>query len=98
MDRFIYDVLIDLVGHKVQVMGADDDALLTELTISAVDRSAVNGEEFDAFSVDLTGDEKEHLAQGNYSFKHQSFGDVKLFMSPYAIDRYQICISRKKTK
>lgn len=98
MDRFIYDVLIDLVGHKVQVKDANNDTLLTELTISNVERSAVNGEEFDAFSVDLSGDEKEHLVQGNYSFNHQSFGEAKLFMSPYAVDRYQICISRKKAK
>lgn len=96
MDTFNYETLEGIIGDSVQVFDAESSNQLATLKIEKVYRSPANGEMFDAFAVDLCGEENEHLAQGTYLFKHSAFGEASLFITPNDIDKYQICISRKR--
>ncbi|MCE9685545.1 hypothetical protein LZP73_04840 [Shewanella sp. AS16] len=96
MEKFNFDVLTPLLDQQVAVFAPDSDTKLTDLTITQVSRGAPHGDEFDAFSVEFKGDKNQHCPQGNYLLKHPGFGEMTLFMSPHAIDSYQVCISRRK--
>lgn len=96
MEKFTFDNLQQIVGERISVYRIENDDKLTELTLDKVQRSATHGELFDAFSVSLSGSEEQHCPQGNYRFKHDSFGSKELFLVPHAMTEYQINISRNK--
>ncbi|MDK9763305.1 hypothetical protein KI743_14970 [Vibrio sp. D420a] len=95
MTKFVFDVLEKMVGEVVEVYDPETEEKLTELTITKVSRGLVHGDMFDAFNVELSGDEDEHCPESHYLLKHEMFGSETYYMSPHAIDKYQICISRK---
>ncbi|CAM3536252.1 hypothetical protein VA7868_03911 [Vibrio aerogenes CECT 7868] len=95
MTKFVYEVLEAMVGESVEVFDPETGEKLTELKITNVSRGHVHGEAFDAFNVELSGDEDEHCPDNHYLLKHDKFGAETYYMSAHAIDKYQICISRK---
>ncbi|MGR5287669.1 DUF6916 family protein [Vibrio maritimus] len=92
--KFEFTVLKTIIGEKVQVLSADGHAVLTELTVVNVERGQSHGKRFDSFNVDLDGVAEEHCPADNYIFQHPKFGSETLYISPNAIDQYQICVSR----
>ncbi len=96
--KFEFNVLETLIGEKVQVFSTDDNVLLTELTVVNVERGQSHGKRFDSFNVDLDGVAEEHCPADNYTFQHPTFGSETLYISPNAIDQYQICVSRIRTE
>ncbi|GAA0352282.1 hypothetical protein GCM10009092_15840 [Bowmanella denitrificans] len=97
MEKFTYDLLEQAIGKDVQVFEPDSEKQIAELKITKVTRPDKEDEEFESFSVLLSGKEEEHCGQGNYKLKSDAFGEVTLFMCPHAVDKYQIVISRKKS-
>lgn len=97
METFTYDLLQQAIGKDVQVFEPDSDNKIAELKITKVIRPDKEDEEFESFSVLLSGKEEEHCSQGNYTLKSDVFGEATLFMCPHAVDKYQIVISRKKS-
>ncbi|QSX30226.1 hypothetical protein JYB88_00665 [Shewanella cyperi] len=95
MTQFVFDVLNEMIDEPIGVFEPGSDEQIAELKIKKVERSLAHGNEFDAFTVELSGDAREHCPPATYLFKHPKFGEESLYMSPYAIDQYQICISRK---
>jgi hypothetical protein len=74
----------------------DGGSNTVQLSVDKVSLPRFATEEYDAFSVELSSAAEVHCPSGNYLFCHPSFGEVQLFMSPYAADKYQIVVSRKK--
>ncbi|AJQ93336.1 DUF6916 family protein [Gynuella sunshinyii] len=96
MQDFNYQNLSPLVGQTVEVSDPENNQKLTQLTIKGVSLKAPNGEEYEAFSVLLKGDEDFHLPQNNYSFAVPGLGEQTLFMSPNSLDEYEIVICRSR--
>jgi hypothetical protein len=94
MERFDFDTLTSLLNQQIQLM--DGGSNTVQLSVDKVSLPRFATEEYDAFSVELSSAAEVHCPSGNYLFCHPSFGEVQLFMSPYAADKYQIVVSRKK--
>ncbi len=94
MDKFNFDTLTTLIDQKIQLKDGSNQVI--ELKVDKVSLPKVATEEYETFSVDLSSADTVHCPSGNYLFSHPAFGEVQLFMSPYATDRYQIVVARKK--
>jgi len=95
MEQFNFDTLTALLNQKIQLKDGSNN--IVQLNVDKVSLPRFTTEEYEAFSVDLSSDAEVHCPSGNYLFSHQSFGEVQLFMSPYATDKYQIVVSQKKS-
>jgi hypothetical protein len=94
IEKFNFDTLIQLVDQSIRLKDGSNNSV--ELKVDKVSLPKVPDVGYDAFSVDLISDAAVHCPSGNYVFCHDSFGEVQLFMSPYAVDKYQIVVARKK--
>jgi hypothetical protein len=94
MELFNFETLNLLLNQQIQLKDGNDH--LVQLHVDKVSLPRFPSEEYEAFSVDLSSAAEVHCPSGNYLFSHPSFGEVQLFMSPYAADKYQIVVSRKK--
>lgn len=94
MKNFDFETLQDLVDKSIQLK--DGEGKMVELTVDKVSLPRASDPEYEAFSVDLSSGNDVHCPSGNYLFCHEAFGEAQLFMSPYAADKYQIVIARKK--
>ncbi|SUI87423.1 DUF6916 family protein [Shewanella morhuae] len=94
MEKFNFDTLTQLVDRSIQLKDGSNNCV--ELKVDKVSLPKIPDPDYDAFSVDLVSDTAVHCPSGSYVFCHDSFGEVQLFMSPYAAEKYQIVIARKK--
>jgi hypothetical protein len=94
MEKFNFETLVNLVEHSIQLKDGSNNVV--ELKVEKVSLPKVPDPDYDAFSVDLISDKAVHCPSGSYLFSHETFGEVQLFMSPYAADKYQIVVARKK--
>lgn len=92
MEKFNYDNLLGIVGSKAKVSAEQGE---TELTIDAVERTSLHGNQWDAFCVVLKGSAECPLMQGTYTLKHDAFDSVELLISPNSSTEYEIHVSRK---
>ncbi|QSX37415.1 DUF6916 family protein [Shewanella sedimentimangrovi] len=97
MEKFTKETLEGLIGKSITACKADSGGELAELVVEKVSDGKLNSAEFSSMSVELSGLPEAHLPESTYLFKHDAFGEVLLYMSPYDIDKYQIIVSRKKT-
>lgn len=93
MDKFNFDTLTSLINQQIQLKDGSDQVV--DLTVDKVSLPKTPTQDYEAFSVDLSGSSAIHCPTGNYLFSHEDFGEVQLFMSPYGKDKYQIVIARK---
>lgn len=96
MENFRYDNLKPLEGQSVEAIDANSGEKIADLSVQSVEKSAPDGDLFEAFTVTLKGDEDAHLGQGIYRLKAEAFGEQEVFITPNAIDRYHVCVSIKK--
>ncbi|WP_404392372.1 DUF6916 family protein [Pseudoalteromonas phenolica] len=94
MEQFNAKVLTELLGQTVDI--TDSVGSGVTLTVSEVVESSMNGDEWEAFSVYLTGEESFHISQGTYKVAHSAFGERDLFISPKSPVEYEIIINRKR--
>lgn len=94
MQQFNFDTLTALLNQQIQLKDGSNN--MVQLNVDKVSLPRFATEDYEAFSVDLSSAAEVHCPSGNYLFSHPSFGEVQLFMSPYAADKYQIVVSRKK--
>lgn len=92
MEGFTYEAVAGLVNQQVVVIEPAGGRELTQLEIERVESNRRHLG-YESFSVELRGDPARHCPGGNYIIKHPAFGEPLLFMSPYAVDRYQILVS-----
>ncbi len=94
MEKFTPEVLNELIGQKVKI--TDPQGNEAELTIQEVVSKQASGQEGEAFSVYLRGDESFHAPQGIYQLSHQAFAQLDLFLSPKSTTEYEIVVNRKR--
>lgn len=94
MDKFTYSNLSPLVGQSISIIDEGDKS--SELTIASIDTGHAHGDKCEDFSLILNGSADAQFEQGTYSFKHDNFGVVPLFMSPNSATEYEIIINCKK--
>ncbi|AQQ01806.1 hypothetical protein B0W48_19715 [Pseudoalteromonas aliena] len=93
MEKFTFENVERTQGSIVKVAGQDGEV---ELRVSSVDRTKLNGEQWDAFRVLLKGSADEPLEQGIYRLTHDAFSDTELFLSPNSETEYEIYITTQK--
>lgn len=95
MQQLNSNLFQSIVGQPLTVCHPDTGLELAILTLNKVLVNHQAPAHYDAFSLILAGDQDRHLFQGTYLFKHVDFGEAVLFMTPNAIDHYQIvmCMS-----
>ena len=93
MEKFTFENVERAQGSIVKVAGQDGEI---ELKVSSVDRTKLNGEQWDAFRVLLKGSANEPLEQGTYRLTHDAFNDAELFLSPNSETEYEIYITTQK--
>ena len=74
----------------------DPEGTQVELKVVEVESTILNGDEWDSFNVTLEGTEAFHVPQGTYTFSHEKFGEIDMFMSPNSQTEYEIVVSRKR--
>ncbi|ACE85135.1 DUF6916 family protein [Cellvibrio japonicus] len=94
MKKFDFETLNNLIDQSIQLK--DGENKIVELKVEKVSLPKASDPGYEAFSVDLSSEKDVHCPSGNYLFSHDAFGETQLFMSPYAADKYQIVIARKK--
>lgn len=90
---FNYEALQGHVGDVMVIAGVRP-ALYLKLI--AVERSPLDGAEWEAFAVYLEGDPERPLMQGTYRLAHPAFSEQDLFLSPKSPVQYEISISRRR--
>mgnify|MGYP007059939369 CR=1 FL=1 len=93
MEKFTFENVESAQGAVVKVAGQDGEV---ELEVATVDRTKLNGEQWDAFRVMLKGKVDEPLDQGTYRLTHEAFGEAELFLSPNSETEYEIYITTQK--
>ncbi len=93
-EKYNYKTLTLLIGEKVRVIDSQEHSVF--LTISEVIKNKLDGNEWEAFSVVYTGENNFRIAQGTYTFQHDSFGEKNLFLSPNSETEYETVITRKR--
>jgi hypothetical protein len=94
MERLSCEFFESLKGQSVQVY--DRDGTSTELRVDTVSPGPLHGEQWEAFSVSLTGPGDVHLPQGNYRIQHPAIGEMVLLVIPNSPVHYQIVVTRKR--
>jgi hypothetical protein len=92
MEKFTFENLRGQEGSKAQLHVEGEKI---EMAIESVAKTKLDGEEWDAFQVVLSGD-AHHLPQGIYHLTHPAFGEADLFVSPNSPTEYEIQVTRKK--
>lgn len=90
---FGYEALQGHIGDAMTVVGASP---AMQLTLRELERTALDGAEWEAFALYLEGDPKRLLPQGTYRLAHPAFGEHDLFLSPKSPVQYEISISRRR--
>lgn len=98
MEAFTFTNLEPLIGEFISAFDPEKGEQLDQLKITEVKRAIQHGDQYDAFVVELKGSEDIHLPQDNYLFKHPSFGERQLFLSPFSVNEYEIIVSRAVEK
>ncbi|NMR25544.1 hypothetical protein HH219_08400 [Pseudoalteromonas sp. NEC-BIFX-2020_015] len=93
MEKFTFENVESAQGATVKVVGQNGDV---ELEISSVERTKLNGDEWNAFCVRLKGKADEPLSQGTYKLEHEAFGEAELFLSPNSETEYEIHIAQQR--
>lgn len=96
MDLYNYQNLTEIIGARVQVI--DQQGNQVELTVSEVNKSQLDGDEWEAFSVIYLGEQNISISQGTYSFSHQCFGEARLFLCPNSAIEYETVVTRQKNE
>ena len=94
MEQFNFQNLTGLKDQKVTVKVSDD--IQCELTIKEIVKNSLDGDEWESFSVFLTGDDSFHLDQGTYTLSNDQFGEQALFLSPKSALEYEIVVNRQR--
>lgn len=94
LDQYCYEILESIVGETVSVF--DDTKNEVPLTVAGVRKNAMDGEEWEAFSVSFQGEKRFHIPQGTYTFKHAKFGEKSLFVSPNSDIEYETVVCRQR--
>lgn len=93
MEKFTYNNLSPLIGQSVAIVDNDNNS--SELTVASIEAGHAHGDDCEHFSLILNGDAESQFEQGNYSFTHDAFGTISLFMSPNSATEYEIIINCK---
>ncbi|TMO66740.1 DUF6916 family protein [Pseudoalteromonas aurantia] len=93
MEKFTFDNLKSAQGTSLKVVGQNGEV---ELDISSVQKSKLDGDEWNAFRVLLNGKANDPLGQGTYRLVHEAFGEAELFLSPNSETEYEIHIAQKR--
>lgn len=93
MEKFTFENVESAQGSVVKVVGQNGDV---ELKISSVERTRLNGDEWNAFCVLLNGKANEPLSQGAYKLVHEAFGEAELFLSPNSETEYEIHMAQRR--
>ena len=94
MENYNYDKLKELIGETVQVNDKQGNSVSLEL--AEVNKGALDGDEWEAFSVIYKGKEDFHIPQGCYTFLHPCFGEKFLFVSPNSPVEYETVVTRER--
>lgn len=94
MEEYNYDKLSQLVGSTVLIR--DTHGNKAELTISEVNKGAIDSDEWEAFSVIYLGEKDISIPQGSYYFSHPDFSEQFLFLSPNSDTEFETVVTRKR--
>jgi hypothetical protein len=93
MENFNFYNLSQLIGDKVTIR--DDVGNEAQLIITEVNKGALDGHEWQSFSVIYIGEENLSVPQGTYSFIHEKFGNISLFITPNSVTEYETIVNQK---
>jgi hypothetical protein len=94
MNDFTFESASKLIGRQVTLSDSADNTV--PLTVSQVARTAIDGDDWEGFEVQLTGDESFSIRQGTYRLSHDSFTPGDVFITAHGPIDYQIVISRQR--
>ncbi|MEC8907908.1 MAG: hypothetical protein C9355_00600 [Thalassolituus maritimus] len=94
MEAITYDSMESLLGQQVTLSDQADNSV--RLTISEVERTALDGDDWEAFAVSLEGQDDFRVPQGMYRLTHEAIGSGELFITAHGPTEYQAVISRKR--
>lgn len=96
MEQLTKAIVEPLKGQTLEVCDLESGNKVTDLTIDDVVSGKGDSDEFESFSVEVSGLEYDHCPDNTYLCKHSAFGEVPLFITAYAEGKYQIIVSTKK--
>lgn len=96
MERYNYKNISQFIGEKVQLR--DEQGNVAELSIADVCKGAMDGDEWEAFSVIYQGNKDFFVPQGTYFFTSEHFGEKQLFLSPKSDIEYETVVTRRRTE
>jgi hypothetical protein len=67
-----------------------------QLSVVSVEKSPIDGDDWEGFAVLFNGDESFRIPQGSYRAVHDSFGQEEIFITAHGPTEYQTVISRKR--
>ena len=94
MHDFTFESASNLIGRQVTLSDSANNTVA--LTISHVARTAIDGDEWEGFEVQMTGDESFSIRQGTYRLSHDSFTPGDVFITAHGPIEYQTVISRRR--
>jgi len=94
MELFNQKNLKKNIGTKINAI--DEHGGCVELTITEVNKSAIDGDEWEAFTVIYKNDGENPITQGIYKLHHECIGEQELFLCPNSGTECETIISREK--
>ena len=94
MSRLNFDSMSALLGSKVAVFDRAENSI--QLSVVSVEKSPIDGDDWEGFAVLFNGDESFRIPQGSYRAVHDSFGQEEIFITAHGPTEYQTVISRKR--
>lgn len=94
MSRMNFSSMSALVGHTINVYDHSDNSV--QVSVVAVEKSPLDGDEWEGFAVLFNGDESFRIPQGSYRAVHDAFGQEEIFITAHGPTEYQTVISRKR--
>ena len=94
MSKLNFDSMSALLGGEVTL--ADNSKNSVRLSVVRVDKTPIDGADWEGFSVLFNGDESIRIPQGSYHVMHDSFGQEEIFITAHGPTEYQTVISRKR--
>lgn len=94
MERFNYQTLAAIQGQAVTIKdGAGNTAALV---VTEIKKSALDGTDWEAFSVLYSAPPSLRIPDGSYLIGHPCFGELELYLSPKSATEYESVITRKR--